>query len=426
MIEYPLITSPSKLIQQLGKEIIYYDTKYSFNDFSKVKIFGLGMGSNCIRITDDIHLTINSVAPSWIYNPMEDNTEEYGDLEVEFKNAHIILLCNLSMSIINSLRMGSSVLKTLKGTTLLIYNNNNNSKDNIDKFFIHRDNPVINHPISYYRIPYTSFDCCDFNNTAEKIKKILGTYKYDTDDHNNNGNDDNVDNDNTIKNKEDNKILTLTEFSNIISILQKPRNRESKLTVITGGMAAGKSSRLLQLIMIHNTKSVLIIPRCVQLNKMKCRSYQTEIKIEIRSETYLNYKDYIHYDNIYIEDAHLFNDNNLTQFVHICQSCGIDITIAGLSVSCFKNDKFKGFGVLMSQATTLELLTAPCTLCNYHTAKLSFRYNWRKPSNFVGDHRKYLNVCTDCLITELAPQFLNNAANYLDVNDINKMCQIVL
>lgn len=401
-----LITSPIELIDRLGKEIIYYADK-CFLDIPQVKIYSLCMGSNCVQLKYDIRLTANAVSPSWIYDPMEHEDEEYGHLESEFRNAHIILLCNLSESILNSILTGSLTLKDVR-KTLLIYKFDETL---LDFDVSHMDEIIKEHPISYNRIPYTYLDY-SFNGTS--IKEVWGIQNSP---------------ENISKDHHHRESLVLDKYKTIVSLFNKHENREGTLTVITGLMASGKSSRLLQLTQTHcrenKNKTILILPRCVQLKQIKCRSI-IPTEIQIRSETYLDYKDYIlHFDTIFIDDAHLFYPENLTEFVHVCQGCGIDVIIAGLSVSSFRNDTFKGFVFLMSQANKIELQTTSCTLCNYRTAKISFRFNWRKPSNFVGDHRKYLSVCSPCMI-ELAPYFLCLGKSNFDQSDLDKMCGTIL
>ena len=176
-----------------------------------------------------------------------------------------------------------------------------------------------------------------------------------------------------------------------------------RLTVITGCMGSGKTSKLLSLIADHKRKldssNSMTKPfvACVKPNvDSRAVTIQSRDGREIEAipvESPWDYYVSLATTLLVIDEAQFFDADELEDYVsNYIRS--MDIIVSGLS-SDFTNSPFGGMGKVLSTADEIIHLTAICNRCG-GTATRTHRLTDEIEQVVVGGDNIYESLCSDC------------------------------
>ena len=184
------------------------------------------------------------------------------------------------------------------------------------------------------------------------------------------------------------------------------------LTVITGPMFAGKSSRILSLISRYAAidTPVLVIKHAEDVryrrNEIATHDGQHAPCIAVRSFDDLVAEDLTRFKVLIVDEAHFFR--RLVPFVEwIVDTLGKHLYLVGLD----GDSNRRPFGELLEcipLADTVERLTSFCRRCANGTPA-PFTYRRGGPHDqqvLVGGHERYIPLCRECYHLEFARESL--------------------
>ena len=174
------------------------------------------------------------------------------------------------------------------------------------------------------------------------------------------------------------------------------------ITVITGPMFAGKSSKLIEIYSNkYNTNKIQAFKPSKDIRDktyIKCRQYLTQIEAKVVK----NYQDILNNINlekkvIMIDEAQ-FIEGDPRILLDLSLIYNYEIYVAGLALDSEQNP-FGSFPHLMALADKIEYVESDCYYCGRKA--IYTRYIGEKSSQIKVGSNGYIPVCKHCLKEEI-------------------------
>jgi thymidine kinase len=174
---------------------------------------------------------------------------------------------------------------------------------------------------------------------------------------------------------------------------------KGKLTVITGPMWSGKTTRLVEIIKQHRNKGYIVdVYRANTDNRYSSRAIVTHNGEQIFAKTL--FTDYPLFfppkgKTIIVDEAHLFPMRMFAMAIRYMLIRGIDVYVAGIHIG-YDGKALPTMHKLISMADSVETLSADCVEC-----KKAVNYTKRRkdaPAGEIGGSERYINLCDACYL----------------------------
>jgi thymidine kinase len=174
---------------------------------------------------------------------------------------------------------------------------------------------------------------------------------------------------------------------------------KGKLTVITGPMWSGKTTRLIEVAQKHKKKLYHVdVYRPNTDTRYSNRAIVTHDGEQIFAKTL--FTDYPLFflpkgKTIIVDEAHMFPMRMFTMAIRYMLIRGVDVYAAGIHIG-YDGKALPTMHKLISMADSVETLSADCVEC-----KKAVNYTKRRkdaPAGEIGGSERYINLCDACYL----------------------------